>query len=149
MIFKKILYVLALILSAILIIMSVRQEFAGSPWLQIIATYLIALLSFSWLLYLLFKNTRADTYALGLLQLLFLGYLFIFLIWMVNILVRVLNIIPLLLNEEPWIGRLFPGPYMWLAGLAFIPAFFSLALSIYWEECKRGEKISGPEIDEE
>lgn len=139
MIFQKMSYSILLILGTMLSILYAKVEFAGSPWLQIIATYLIASLAFSLLIYLLFKKTRADGYAISLLQLLFVGYLLIFLLCVGNILLRFVNVIPLFFGYDPWVGSIFPGPYMWLAGLAIIPSLFSLAISIYWDESKRAE----------
>lgn len=136
MIFKKIIYVILLFWITALIILNLRLEFTGSPWLQTIATYLITSLSFSWLIYLLCKNTKADNHAILLLQLLFIGYLFIFLVCIGNVLLMLVNTFPLFFGYEPWVGKIFPGPYMWLAGMAFIPSLFSLLLSVYWSEVK-------------
>lgn len=141
MFFQKFFYSILVILGTTLIILYSKVEFAGSPWLQIIATYLTVSLAFSFLIYLLFKKTRADAYAVSFLQLLFLGYLLIFLACIGNVVVRFINIVPLFFGYEPWVGNIFPGPYMWLAGLAIIPALFSLALSIYWDEAKRAEDM--------
>lgn len=136
MIFKKIIYVILLFWITALIILNLRLEMDGSPWLQMIASYLIASLALSLLIYLLFKKTRADTYAISFLQLLFLGYLIIFLICIGNVLLMLVNTFPLFFGYEPWVGKIFPGPYMWLAGMAFIPSLFSLLLSVYWSEVK-------------
>ncbi len=139
MIFKKIIYTILLIWVTALITINLRLEFAGSPWLQLIATYLVASVAFSWLIYLLFKNTKADNHAISLLQLLFIAYLLIFLVCVGNVLLMLINTFPLFFGYDPWVGKIFPGPYMWLAGLAFIPAFFSLLLAVYWSEIKISE----------
>lgn len=148
MIFKKIIYVILLFWITALITINLRLEMDGSPWLQMIASYLVASLSFSWLIYLLFKKTRADTYAISFLQLLFLGYLLIFLVCIGNVLLMLINTFPLFFGYDPWVGKIFPGPYMWLAGLAFIPSLFSLLLSVYWSEVKRKKNIEEGMIDD-
>lgn len=149
MIVKKIISVILLFWVTALIIINLHLEMDGSPWLQMIASYLIASLALSLLIYLLFKKTRADTYAISFLQLLFLGYLIIFLICIGNVLLMLLfNTFPLFFGCDAWVGKISPGPYMWLAGLAFIPSLFSLFLSVYWSEVKREKNIEEGMIDD-
>lgn len=136
---KNLLYSIILVAITVLVIVNLQAEFAGSPWLQIIVISLIVLSAAPLFIYLLFHKTRADKYAISFVQMLFVIYLVIFLVTIWNIVFKVLNVIPFLLQQDPWIGNLFPGPYMWLGALAIIPSLFSLFLSICWEETTKEE----------
>ena len=66
----------------------------------------------NFLIFYLFRDTRYEISGLNLIGYLELANLLVFCAWGLNILARVVNIIPFVFGREPWVSYLASGPWM-------------------------------------
>ncbi len=138
MLLKKLYYITStLIVGALAWLLT---DYYFSHWLPYFAPAIywsILSATIGYLLYLFLRDTRYNLMGINLLGYFEALHLLVFAVWCLNIVARVVNIIPLLSGSDLWVNYLASGPWMFAFFWSIFIFAFLIALDGYWSENAR------------
>jgi len=147
MLFKKIIKLLAFVFISSAVIMGAHDLLTEYPRLQATVTWVTAAIVVTLLLYLIFTETKYSIFGLNIMRKLVLIPAAVFVLWVLNTTLKLLNIIPLVMGDSWRIGNIWSEPYMSISIGAGVVMIFTILLINYWSS-DLGVKLKlSPEIE--
>lgn len=147
MLFRKLFKLLAFVLISAAAIMGAQDLLADHPRLQATIAWTMAASASALFLYLLCRETKYSLLGLNILRKLILLPTVVFVLWLINTILKLLNIIPLMMEDGWRIGNIWNEPYMSISFGAGIVMGFVMLLIIYWSEDLGVSLKLSPEIE--
>ncbi len=147
MLFKKFFKLLVFVLISVAAILGLQDILAEHPLVQAATTWSAVAITVVLFMYFLCRETKYSMLGLDTLRILLLIPAIAFVLWLLNTLLKVINIIPLIAGDSWRIGNIWSEPYMSISIGAGVVAGFILLLINYWSDDLGVSLKLSPEIE--
>lgn len=147
MLFRKMIKLLAFVFISVAAIMGAQDLLAEHPRLQAAITWTMSAIASVLFLYIICRETKFSMLGLDILRKLVLIPSAVFVLWFLNTISKLLNIIPFILEDSWRIGNIWNEPYMSISIGAGVAMCFMILLINYWSDDLGVSLKLSPEIE--
>ncbi len=147
MLFRKMFKLLVFVFFSVTAVMGAQDLLAEYPRLQAAITWTMAAIASVLFLYIICRETKFSLLGLNILRKLVIIPTAVFVLWLLNSISKLLNIIPIMMNDSWRIGNVWNEPYMSISIGAGVVAGFIFLLIIYWSDDLGVALRLSPEIE--